>query len=136
MKGQAGEFMTIELLIEFLKGQKAFLNSSQYGYMEIIGESLGSNISFADEAQLDKFVNSKSDDNEQIVLKAFNGKKTLFIAAKEYDVILIYDGYCFVPSQFWKRENKKIESKPINLEKLKTEIHNHFTTVKNQKLAS
>ena len=126
----------LENLIALLKAKEDFFESTQYGYIEIVSGQLGENVSFNEEASLDTFANSKPEETEQIVLKAYAGKKTLFIALKEYDVILVYDGNTFSLSQFWKRDTKKIETRPINQEKFKTELLNHFSNVKNQKLSA
>lgn len=128
--------MNIETLKDLLKSKEDFLKSTQYGHIEILADKLGESLAFEEEALLDKFANSKSDDTEQIVIKTHDGQKTLFIALKECDVILVYDGKNFSVSQFWKRENNKIETRPINQENFKTELLNHFSNVKDQKLAS
>ncbi len=128
--------MKIEKLLESLKSQESFLKNTQFGHIEIHSQELGPGKSFKEEGQLDRFANSKSDDTEQIVVKSFNNKKTLFIATQEYYVIFVYDGINFSLSQFWKREDRKIETRPINREKLKTEILEHFSNTKSQKLAS
>lgn len=128
--------MNIKSLIDLLKTKEDFFKSTQYGYVEILSGKLGESLSFNEEALLDKYANSKPDDTEQIALKAYGGKKTLFIALKEYDVIFVYNGKSFSLSQFWKRENKKTETRSINQENFKAELLNHFSSVKNQKLAS
>jgi hypothetical protein len=126
----------IKRLTELLKEQEAFLRSVQYAYIEILPEGFGQRLSFQDEASAEKFVNSKGEESTQVLIKAFNGKKSLFAATKEYDAIFVYDGVTFSLSQFWKRENKEIEIRPINLENFKEEISEHFSTAKNRKLAS
>lgn len=128
--------MTIEQLIEILKGQETFFKSVQYGYIEMTSEQLGQSFSFIEEDDLDRFANSKSEYCEQIVVKAFNNKKTLFVATKEYDVIFVYDGIHFSLSQFWKREYQKIEARPVDLEQLKAELLEHFSNINKQKLSA
>lgn len=128
--------MTIEQLIELLKSQETFFKSVQYGYIEMTSEQLGQSFSFTEEDDLDRFANSKSEDSEQIVVKAFNNKKTLFVATKEYDVIFVYDGIHFSLSQFWKREYQKIEARPVDLEQLKAELLEHFSNINKQKLSA
>lgn len=128
--------MTIEQLIELLKSQETFFKSVQYGYIEMASGQLGQHFSFKEKDDLDRFANSKSEDSEQIVVKVFNNKKTLFIATKEYDVIFVYDGRSFSLSQFWKREYQKIEARPVDLEKFKAELLGHFSNVNKQKLSA
>lgn len=128
--------MTIELLIELLKAEEVFLKTSQYGYMEISSGKIIETRSFDQEGSLDIFSNSKSDDIEQVVIKAYNGKKTIYIAVKDYDVIFVYDGKDFSISQLWTRSYERIERCPVDMEKVKSEILEHFSNIKNQKLAS
>lgn len=128
--------MSLESLIDLLKTKADFFKSTQFGYVEILSGKLGESLSFSEEAMLDKFANSKPEDTEQVVLKTYGSKKTLFIANKEYDVILNYNGEIFSLSQLWKRRNRRTEIHPVDQEKFKAEILRHFSTVKNQKLVS
>ncbi len=128
--------MNIERLIALLKTKEDFIKSTQYGYVEVLPDKLGDNFSFQEEAALDRFANSKSDDVEQIVLKINGEKKTLFIALQEYDLIIVFEGKDFTLSQLWKRQDRKAEVHSLDCEKFKVEILKHFLTSKNQKLAS
>jgi hypothetical protein len=130
-----GGFMTMERLLELLRDQEVFLKTAQHGYIEILADRLGPGLHFETERELCNFANSKGDWAKQILIKKSNGQRIIFVETGEYDAIFAYDG-SFSLREFWKREMKKAEAQAIDFEKFKAEVMEHFSSVKNPKLAS
>jgi hypothetical protein len=132
-----GVFVTLNELLDLLNTQDLFLKTSLYGHIEVSHDGLGVVRVFSEEALLDKFANSKSDDTEQIVLKDFNEKKTLFVSLKEFDAVLVYDGRTFVLSQFWGSDRRNTALlQPVDFEKFKAELQNYFSSASIRKYVS
>lgn len=127
--------MKLDVLIEKLTAKRTVLKDVYFAYIRPAKE--WDILPFHHEHDLDRFANSTEENQEQIILKFFNGKKSFFISMISYDAIVVDDGDNIRLTSFWaKREPQRIEDIEPDLEKAKDEIVSFFSTVETKKLAS
>ena len=108
--------MKLVTLTALLNSKKDILDSLDYAYT-FLNENLDFKAFLCTE-DMERFANSQDENIEQIVLKKFNGKKSLFVSTHIYDAVIVYDGYNFLTTSYWLR--RKLQ--PIEKVDLETEI--------------
>lgn len=93
--------MKLVTLTALLNTKKDILDSLDYAYT-FLNENLDFK-AFSCAEDVERYANSKGENVEQIVLKKFNGKKSLFIVTDAYNAIIVYDGHKFVTTSYWLR---------------------------------
>ncbi len=97
--------MKLVTLTALLYTKKDILDSLDYAYT-FLNENLDfKNFSCAEDVE--RFANSKGENVEQIVLKKFNGKKSLFVVTIVYNAIIVYDGYKFLITTYRLKQKPK-----------------------------
>ena len=86
--------MKLATLTALLNTKKDILDSLEYAYT-FLDEKLDFK-SFSSADDVERYANSKGENVEQIVLKKFNSKKSLFVVTDIYNAIIVYDGQKFV----------------------------------------
>ena len=95
---KGGELMKLVTLTALLNTKKDILDSLDYAYT-FLDEKLDFK-TFSSADNVERYANSKGENVEQIVLKKFNGKKSLFIVTDVYNAIIVYDGYKFLTTSY------------------------------------
>ena len=95
---KGGELMKLVTLTALLNTKKDILDSLDYAYT-FLDEKLDFK-SFSSADDVERYANSKGENVEQIVLKKFNGKKSLFVVTDVYNAIIVYDGYKFLTTSY------------------------------------
>lgn len=127
--------MNLNMLIAKIVERKLILRDLSFAYIRPTEDFDA--ISFLSEDELDRFANSIEENQEQIVLKIFNGKKSFFVSMNEYDAIIVDDGAKILVSSYWvKKETLNHENIEPNFKKAKVEVLDYFATAKMKKLAS
>ncbi len=108
--------MKLVTLTALLNTKKDILDSLDYGYT-FLDEKLDFK-SFSCTEDMERYANSQDENVEQIVLKKFNGKKSLFISTQIYNAVIVYDSHNFLTTSYWLRQKPK----PIEKVDLETEI--------------
>ena len=100
--------MKLHTLTALLNTKKDILDSLDYAYT-FLGENLDFK-AFSCAEDVERYANSQDEDVEQIILKKFNGKKSIFISTNIYNAIIVYDGQKFVTCRY----RLKLNSQPID----------------------
>ncbi len=119
-----GELMKLVTLTALLNTKKDILDSLDYAYT-FLDKKLDFK-AFSCTEDMERFANSQDENVEQIVLKKFNGKKSLFIRTHIYDAVIVYDGYGFLTTSYWLRR------KPQLIEKVDLETEIDYTKFKEE----
>lgn len=90
--------MKLVTLTALLNTKKDVLDSLDYAYT-FLDEKLDFK-AFSCAEDVERYANSQDEDVEQIILKKFNGKRSLFVVTNVYNAILVYDGYKFLTTTY------------------------------------
>ncbi len=113
--------MKLVTLTALLYTKKDILDSLDYAYTKL--EDLAF-VAFSCTEDMERYANSKGENVEQIVLKKFNGKKSLFVVTHAYNAIIVYDGHKFLTTSYRLRQKPKPidPDYKIDYKKLKEEL--------------
>lgn len=83
--------MNVAQLIDMLNGYKECIDSTPYGYMEIVGDKLGPVVLCEDSRALDRYINSRLHDQDVVVIREADVKsKTLAVEMNGFGLVLAY----------------------------------------------
>ncbi|WP_157684730.1 hypothetical protein [Bdellovibrio bacteriovorus] len=99
--------MTVAQLIDMLKGNKEFIDSTPYGYIEIVGDKLGPVVRCEDSRSLDRYINSRLNDLDVVVIREADIKsKTLSVETNGFGLVLDYTLTAFSVVEFSMHEKE------------------------------
>lgn len=123
--------MTIGQLIGMLRECEEFLNSTSYGYIEIVDDNFAPGICCADSRSLDIYINSRLSDQDILVIRDHElDAKTIALEKRGFGVVLLYKEAVFTVLDFSVHEdirsceNAYFDS--ADMEAFRDEITLHF----------